>query len=299
MKKFYVFFGLGMFILTSWSLFPTQNEEGVNAELTGFSTWIWDTEEIIEYEALIKTLGETNINRVYLQVNRDLPKESYQRFIKLAKIKDIEVYALDGSPKWLKKEDQRNTAFQKWMQAYQKRSSTDEQFGGIHLDVEPYATKDWDEDRQGMIRGYQEIIKEYKRLSTQLNMPLAADIPFWFDGQTFSNEEFGTGILSEWVIDQVDSVTIMAYRNFSEGNNGIIKLIEDEIRYAERKEKKVEVGVETQKLATEYLTFYGGDIEAMEKTLNDVYARYHTSSSFTGFAIHKFESWEELLNHEN
>lgn len=273
----------------------------VNAESyeyrTSISTWLWETPKIMnEPDEILQTLKAKHVQKLYLQVNRDVPEHEYKSFIKKANERGIYVYALGGSTKWLETGDQRLPAFKRWFMEYQKEASETEQFEGIHLDLEPHAADGWDTDQQETILRFQKIIVDFRQLANELQIPLESDQPFWFDSVQYNNLVFGKGILSEWLIKQVDGITLLAYRNFTEGNNGINKLIEKEMAYTDHANRKVEVAIETKKMELDYLSFYNLTQKEIDQVFTEVATHYKSYTSFNGFAVHEFESWRPFGN---
>ena len=262
-----------------------------------YSTWIWDTSKIVtESDEIFAFFKQKKVNILYLQVNRDIPFSNYQSFIEQAKKKGIKVYAMDGSPEWLDPKNKRHVHFLNWVSDYQKKSKKNERFSGLHLDVEPYLYKGWENNYQSTVKRYQDIIKKAKKEAASLALPLEMDIPFWFSESNFTNKTYGKGVLSEWVIKNVDGVTIMAYRNFIKGQNGILALTLDEIKYANKAGKKVQIALETTKPDSEppYLSFFEKGQKELQKTINSLHNSYKEHKSFNGFAIHSYESWSKL-----
>lgn len=101
---------------------------------------------------------------------------------------------------------------------------------------------------------YQRMVAAAAELSAELQLPLAMDIPFWFDERKFNNE-FGKGNVAEWVIGKTDEVAVMAYRDLANGPNGINELVGTKFNLVFLKEKG-EGGVETAPSAEgDFLTF--------------------------------------------
>ncbi|KGP89883.1 hypothetical protein N780_09590 [Pontibacillus chungwhensis BH030062] len=288
MRIWLIFFAIILLFVGTTSQVDAESYE----YRTSISTWLWDTPTIMnEPDEVLQDLRAKHVQKLYLQVNRDVPKHYYKSFIKKADQQGIDVYALGGSTKWLKTGDQRLPLFKQWVIEFQTEANKTEQFDGFHLDIEPHAADAWDTDQHNMILRFQKIIADFKVLANELQLPLESDQPFWFDSVKYGNESFGKGILSEWLIQQVDGITLLAYRNFSEGNNGINKLIEKEMAYAEQVDRKVEVAIETKKTGLDYLSFYGFTQKDIDQVFAEVATRYEGSPSFNGFAVHRFESW--------
>ncbi|WP_160848696.1 hypothetical protein [Pontibacillus yanchengensis] len=261
---------------------------------SSYSTWVWRTYQIVDHqEELFRELESKRVQKIYLQVNRDISKVEYRTFIQKASKKGMDVYALEGSPSWVEIDNQRASLFMDWLEKYQKEASQPQQFTGIHLDVEPHAHAMWDTNQQKAITRYQAILKSFRKKAAALNLPFESDLPFWFDGVSFDNEN-GKGRLSDWVIRNTDGITVLAYRNFVEGKNGIIPLIEHETEYANKLNTKVEVGVETKDMNPAYLTFYELGQQQMNDVLGKVANHYGDASSFNGFAVHEYNSWTEI-----
>ncbi|ARJ38583.1 hypothetical protein SporoP8_06715 [Sporosarcina ureae] len=255
------------------------------------ATWLWHTSQILsQSDALIEFSKKKNVSTLYLQVNADIPNDAYQRFIRKASEQNIEVHALDGAPYWATDQESVQSFFQ-WVEMYQSVSENNEQFAGIHLDIEPYILPTWDSNLQETIKSYQQNIQFAASKSTRLGLHFGIDIPFWFDSIYYSNS-MGEGVLSEWLIDQSDSINVMAYRNKAGGSNGMISLAQSEMDYASARGKQARVAIETSKSSEgDYLSFFGKNNAYMEKQLKEVEQSFSHAEAFRGIAIHSLESW--------
>ncbi|WP_338753658.1 amidase [Bacillus sp. FJAT-52991] len=296
MLRKFVFVLIAVLILESAGFVMIKQNVAASEQPTPKATWLWDTAEIVSNkDQLLNFMKQNQVTDVYLQINKDIPASAYKAFIQQASVNDIKVHALDGAPSWV---SSTGLASQKkffdWVQDYQLHALPEEQFSGIHLDVEPYLYAGWKKKYQQTVQSYQSLLLEANQRAQQLGLPLAADIPFWFDSRFYDNQ-FGKGKLSDWVIAHTDSVTIMAYRDQALGSNGIVKLVEDEINYAASINKKVSIGVET--LASqegEFISFYEEGQAAMWEQLQIVQSSYESLPSFDGFSIHSLQGWMNL-----
>lgn len=255
------------------------------------TTWLWHTSQIIDKsDAIIEFMDKKKVSTLYLQVNADIPDEMYQQFIRQARERKIEVHALDGAPHWAT--DQKSVQnFFRWIEKYQSVSEPAEQFSGIHLDIEPYILPAWGSDLQNTVESYQQTIRLAAGESALLGLHFGIDIPFWFD-KTFYVNTMGEGVLSEWLIDQSDSINVMAYRNKANGRNGMISLAQSEMDYASAAGKSARVAIETSKSSEgDYLSFFGKNNSYMEKQLKEVERAFGHSEAFNGIAVHSLESW--------
>ena len=124
------------------------------------STWLWDTELIIEEQKNILTfLDKENVNVLYLQISRNVDEEIYRDFIVEATKQDLEVHALGGAKEWVTKDgEQEFYDYLQWVQQYQQSATKEEQFSGIRLDVEPYLHKDWEKNQSVFLENYQHVL---------------------------------------------------------------------------------------------------------------------------------------------
>lgn len=257
------------------------------------ATWLWNPWMIVNDETgTLDFLESKKVNKVYVQIDQDISMNVYRSFIQKAKAKDIRIYVLDGSAEWVAPRGYMNqNQLMNWLKSYQKGSTTLQKFSGIHLDIEPYLYSGWTRNNAQTITSYQELILKAKSSSTSLHLPFEVDLPFWFD-EILYNNKYGKGTLAEWVIQQVDSVTIMAYRDSAAL---IINIIQNEIGYAERYNKSLVIGVETGKTDEgSQISFFEEGESRMNQELAIVQDYYKQFSSFNGVAVHHVGSWMEM-----
>jgi hypothetical protein len=270
--------------------------KGEAAELNQpYSTWLWDTAAIKDRpEEIIQFLADKQADQLYLQIDQSLPAAVYQSFIEKANASGISVHALDGVPKWATaKGEAAMLSFFSWVSSYQKQAAPAEQFSGIHLDIEPYLLPGWESNYKNTVVNYQTRMLQAASLSAQLQLPLGADIPFWFDEMMFSNK-FGKDSLAGWIIKNTDSVTIMAYRDAAEGPNGMIELSRNEVELAARYGKQIQIAAETGATSeAAYITFYEEGTARMEEQLSLVRDAY-SANSHVSFAVHHLQSWMDM-----
>ncbi|SIR35830.1 hypothetical protein SAMN05443094_107126 [Domibacillus enclensis] len=257
------------------------------------ATWLWNPWMIVNDEAgTLSFLESKQVNKVYVQIDRDVPMKVYRSFIEKAAAKGMSVYALDGAPDWVAPKGYTNqNQLVNWLSRFQSGSKAAQKFSGIHLDVEPYLYSGWTTNRAATVKSYQALLTRAKTSAASLNLPLEADMPFWFDEIPFKNT-YGKGLLSEWVIANTASVTIMAYRDQASLINEFVK---NEITAAEKYGKSIVVGVETGQTAEgDAISFYEEGEVAMLNELAAVKAYYEYSPAFNGTAVHHVGSWMTL-----
>ncbi|WP_286925768.1 MULTISPECIES: amidase [Lysinibacillus] len=257
------------------------------------STWIWNPWILVDNEInTLEFLETKQINKVYLQIDYEISKKVYQSFIEKATAKDIQIYALAGESYWITENGiEYQNQLMDWLEHYQHEATDVQRFLGIHLDIEPYDTTLWTTKQTTAIQTYQQLVVQAKKKAQSFNLPLQLDIPFWYDEISYDTK-YGNGILSEWLIDHSDGVTIMAYRDNSQE---IIKIAKNEIEYAKQMNKKVVVGVETLKSKEGDSVSFSEEGEAyMNRQLSKVQEYFSKKTSFKGIAIHHLESWMEM-----
>ncbi len=272
-------------------------ESKVNAEMNiSLSTWVWDTKKwMLNQEAILEKLQEKKVTKVYLQIDSDLLPSIYRDFIQQARAKGINVYALDGALYWIGPSGiEEQEAFFNWITAYQAEADDQQQFSGIHLDVEPYLYESWKNNRAKSILHYQYVISQAAVHSHELHLPLAVDIPFWFDEVPFKNSN-GSGSLGRWVIQYADEVTIMAYRNHADKENGIAEITENERKWGRVLSTPIEIGVETMASDEgEYISFSAKGEEKMMQELDMLLTECQVENPPSSIAVHHFDSWLQM-----
>ncbi|GIO31242.1 MULTISPECIES: hypothetical protein [Paenibacillus] len=269
--------------------------------LTGFdspskgvkATWVWQTELIEDGgEHLLDFAHKEGINLIYLQINRDLPKETYETFVRRAHEGNVAVHAMGGDPRWaLPKYLDRMLGLAEWTMDYNAVAPPESRFDGIHLDIEPYVLPQWEEDPNAVIQTWESNLTAFLGKTSGSGLELGIDIPFWFDG--YSTSEGGS--LNEWLMRQFDHITVLAYRNEIDSDYGIIPLSRDELDLGDRLGKKVLIGVNTKQMPGEsHTTFYGRNKEQMNQSLSALSEQLSSHSSFSGLAIHDFRYWENM-----
>lgn len=257
------------------------------------STWLWDTQQIVtNADNILNFAASNNVKNIYLQVNYSLNFDYYKSFIRKASLKNISVQALDGAPDWASDGmAYKQQALFDWVTKYQNAALVGEKFNGVHLDIEPYLNSQYSQNMNGVLANYQSLLLSAINNCNALGISLAVDMAFWFDGVTYSNK-YGTGNLAEWVIKNVKSVVIMAYRDTA---TAITSAVSKELSFGKLYGATVTVGVETQKSSEGgTISFYEEGQTYMNQELSKVYTSCSGNPSFGGFAIHHVMSWMVL-----
>jgi hypothetical protein len=268
--------------------------------------WVWDARIAADSQArsrLLQFCKRRRVDTLYLSAYDLRPPmdERYRQFNRLAHQEGIAVHALAGDPRWGK--PQYHHVPLEWVASvrrYNASAAQPERFDGLHTDVEVYLlTKSWKEQPAMLLGGYLDL--NAKIAAELARDPVRAlfsvDIPFWFDDDPAYRILWHGKVKppSQHVIDTVDSVTVMAYRNFAEGEDGTVHLVSLEMNYADRVGKPVVIGQETQEnLYPPYVTFGGTSCKALYREMDKIEMVMGKRPAFGGFALHHYESYRKL-----
>ncbi len=285
---------------------------GTNAQNTR-SMWVWGSSaSIIEYPSTRENFfnfcenppgyDDPNaiegfphqINLVYLSANYHMSGDSVKRatlhdFLKEAHSKGIRVEYLGGDASWATSNQESGKERINSFYAFNSEAKdSTEKFDGAQYDVEPYLLSGWSDANQKMEiwNGYIELMTYCQAKVDSLgdDTYFGAAIPRWFDSNP------GIQYLHQ-LQDIIDYVAIMDYVDDSR------RLIGDagaEILYANQINKKVIVGVETQKINPTSVTFYEEGWGNMENELYDLYNYFKDNSGFSGIAIHHYDYYQKF-----
>ncbi|TRZ38238.1 amidase [Niallia circulans] len=286
---------LAILILVVGLMLPSIHTNAAANSKTN-ATWIWNPWSLTTaagQNKVINFLVKNNVTDVYLQIDQEVERKTYQQFIAKATAKSISVHALDGAAKWALAGGQAYAdSMFAWLKNYQKSSAANQRFNGVHFDVEPYILTEWNTDRDAVVLAYQKLIKRSSQLSSKLSLDLSIDMPFWFDEITFANT-YGKSNLAKWAIKNTDAVTIMAYRNTATGANGINSLVKTEVQYAKDAGKAINIGVETGESAEgSNISFYEKSKTYMKNELAKVAKAYPQEN--VNLAVHYVDTWMQI-----
>lgn len=257
------------------------------------ATWLWNPWMFVQDEAgTIAFLESKQVNKVYVQVDRDVPMQAYRSFIEKATAKNMKIYALDGAPNWAdNKGDRHLTTMMNWVKSYQQQAPAAAKFSGMHLDVEPYILSGWTSNQSKITANFQALLLNAKEQAAAMQLPIEADLPFWFDEISYSNM-FGKGNLAEWAIQHMDGITLMSYRDSAPM---LIEIVKQEMAFGIKHNTPVTVGVETMKsYEGNHVSFFEEGEAYMNQQLDIVKNYYSGHSSFGGIAIHHVDSWKTM-----
>ena len=263
--------------------------------------WIWTTDVVTSTGSRQNFLTFAQLKRlngVYLYAYNLLPAYSgeLKDFIDSANAIGMQVELLAGDPSWaLTSAHWIGLDFVRQVVTFTASITGGNIPSGVHLDVEPYLLPGWTSDPSGIAAQYLDLLVQARQelANSGMGLTLTVDIPFWFDTVTVTHNN-AMKTLNRHVQDVVDRITIMDYRDFAHGDDGIVHHALNEIGYAEVISKGVTIGVETNDVEPEKVTFFEEGETVMESELALVAQQYQTSPAFNGFAIHDFLGYVAL-----
>lgn len=242
--------------------------------------WWWETPD-----ALLRTVEQEGISTVYLYAQGGFDSK-VRRAITALTADGVAVEALGGESRWATNQRPGLIRFIRSAAAYQRSAPKVAHLAGIHLDVEPYGLASWDRDRDAVARSLVRSLTAATRAAGEL--PLNADIPFWFDEIRPSR---GGESLAAQIIARTDATTIMAYRDTGPG---VIDVARREVALAGRLGKETTIGIETDEVTPEQVTFAQEGRAAAADAIEQVRERFGSDPGFGGVAVHHYESLRTL-----
>lgn len=291
------------FALFRPAFFPAAAADPGKAPL---AMWVWDARAVTTSDSrgkLIDFCRRHKIDVLYLSAYdlRAPMDDAYRAFNRQAHRVGISVQALAGDPRW--GTTRYHHVPMEWVEQvirFNRGGQGPERFDGVHADIEVYLlAKSWKENPAALLGGYLDLnAKIMERLRAgEGGLAYAVDIPFWFDDDASYRILWNGAVKvpAQHILDTVDGVTVMAYRNFAEGSDGTIHLVAKEVYYAGEVGKRAVVGQETQKnLYPAYVTFGGTSCKDLRREMEKVRRQVGNRPGFGGFAIHHYDSYKDL-----
>jgi len=242
--------------------------------------WVWSYPE----PGLARFARSHDFSRLLVNVPTD--DASAGAFVDLAsdtRRRGIELFAVSGHPGWALQP----AGMTAWVRQVRRAGL----YGGLLLDIEPYTLDGWRNgaDRLPIMRGYLRALERAVRGAGDL--PVSAAIPFWFDHDGYRLD--GRSLL-EHVVERVDGIVVMAYRDRADGSDGILRHTVGEIVAGAAADKSVMIGVQTAADELDKLTFYEEGAAAMERELDAVRQALTGAAGFGGIAVHHLDSYRRL-----
>lgn len=163
---------------------------------------------------------------------------------------------------------------------------------GIHFDIEPHTTPEWDIDLNSVANQFIDLLEGCMTLINGV-IPLIVDIPAWYHTKLVTREGITKGF-NEYIQDLVSITNIFAFRDTS---TKILDFSLEEMTYAINNNKKVRLSVETNEIPSEpsYITFYGKNYSYMDTHLTIVNDEYKNTNQYDGIMIQDYDGWKGII----
>ncbi|MYL32459.1 hypothetical protein GLW08_06775 [Pontibacillus yanchengensis] len=267
-------------------------QDALNEYHTQKNVWLWERSPITENpDETIEFLFDHQVDHIYLHYKPALEESVYAYFIKQATANNMKVHALMGSPKWgLEAYTKHAVKRVDMVKGYNANVEKDEQFVGIHFDVEPYTLDQWDKDRANVLTQWWSSAERYITHAKDAGFIVGSALPFWTDNKKVTDvkENFFKDM-----VDIQDYVSIMAYRDTALGSNSITSLANSEVLYANS--PKVEVGVELNPYEIDYVSFANHSNAEIQKQVSLVrrYFMEDQAEGFKGITMQSYSAWKK------
>ncbi|KAF1962369.1 hypothetical protein CC80DRAFT_160021 [Byssothecium circinans] len=261
--------------------------------------WLWDSDIIQDNNALSTFLSDvTNkdyaISRVHALVDRDMGNAAWINFVSKCNASGIAVEGLMGDAQWIKGKTTADAPTLdhslNWIQQYQNSAPANAKFSGIHLDVEPWGLDDWASKKATYVSSLLTIVDKVKTQAKSLDLPVAADLPFW--ANTVSCEG---STLDVCMLNHLDTTTFMTYRNTPTELLAVAKPL---LTSASSKNagKPVWLSIETSPdcADAELISYAGKSVSTLMSDLKKIESAATKLGGFAGISIHSYKEFKAL-----
>ena len=247
------------------------------------ATWVWERPAPGDLLAWVRDRG---VGQVFVGVGAELGSGDLlwlRRVVELLHGQGVRVDALGGDTAWV---DTPEPAL-----AWQRAVLGTRLFDGVHLDIEVWDRKDWDDNRVELGAAYLALLQQ---LAASCPLPLEADIAFHLhEVPTATGDPLETAVMRA-----VDAVTVLSYRNFVSGPDSITGVSASARAVARRLSVPCRLALETQYLGDDPVsrkqTFHGLGEAALQSAMTQVDTLLGSASSYVGIAVHDYKHWRAL-----
>jgi len=253
--------------------------------------WLWKTAEVLKGDprkAFINFCKSKGINKVFVSINKKVissieQSSDLQTFIAYLHHAGIKAAALMGEPTWVyEKNRQKMLRRIQFVLEYNDNTIDPARFDAIHLDIEPHTLAEWGDYKKFLVNNLAETLKLANNITSRgrQRLPLEIDIP------TFYHKVDKTAL--EKVVQNAASVTIMAYERPTA--ESVMRSVENILDLANRMDKQILIGLNAKDFSEK---------EMLEDLLKNVGAKVSLEKSFSGFAIHDYHHYRDLVENKN
>ena len=312
-----VTWGVGMRIgMLLWLLLtlaiPFSVQAGSPGYPDGLGMWVWSKYSFATEEArqrLVRFCLKHGISHLDVQIkfshDNGIPRlqheEAFRNLVLLAGERNITMAALRGNPRMFSSQNhERSLRELDAIIAFSRSLPEKSLFKGVKYDVEPYLTKEWKVKGKPLNTLMHDYLAFLRKAKTALHekaphLWLAVDTPFWWDKEEFTLEFEGERKrFNEHVQDLTDFIVIMSYRC---SEKKVLRIVEEEMRYAERIGKVIFLSLETNRLERDQdISFWGLPKETLQDTISRLLQKAEEDPIIGGLMIHSYRGLVEKLD---
>lgn len=286
--------------------------------------WSYATEELLgsakAADALQEFTKSRGITDLFLQTSftrsgKDGPfaiadAARMQTLLQTATAGGLRVHALMGDPvHTLQKNHARVLGRAEALVAFNEGADPSARFAGLHLDIEPHALPAWktasDAEKGALLTQFVEVNVRVAEMLRERSpgMVLGTDIVFWLDkvkddGSPVYPITFRgvTKDAAKHLLDVVDHVGIMSYRDKAEGSNGIIAIVKRTLAYADKDTVKGRafIGVKMADIGPQMEGFFGRTEQEMDAEVRKIETAYGGRRGYAGPAYFMYEAYRAM-----
>ncbi len=283
---------------------PNQQQNSITEKPHTVALWVWHDDMMYDKnktQEFIKWAQEQNVETLFfnaypfIETTDPIPSQQLANFIKETPFK---YELLIGEHEWTySKNHTEVTEFITKAANFIETNNLQNKINTIHLDVEADTLPEWHTNETEISIQYLNLIKKSQETANKFELALNVDIPNWYEHAQETEFNGQKKPLYEHIIDTVDQVTIMNYIDIATGDEGMIELAKNEIKYANITGKKVLIGAETNQLpgqnAAKY-TFYEEGHTALKGALNQAHEAFKDDPSYAGLVIHDYIGLKQM-----
>lgn len=285
-------------------------------------TWLWTPIKYItpQYrDSIISGAKKNGINVIYLSIDsyldifvmpegadKDREKMNFDKiikdFIRVANKNGIRVDAEAGWQNWSEEGHlYKPGAILDYVISFNVEN--EEKFRGFQYDVEVYLLPQYKTNKEEVLGNFVSLVDQTVSKLDNSDLHLSVVIPEFYDDSTPETKSFRYKGKRKYALDHLltvlerrsgSKIIIMSYRNESRGDNGAIKISEDEIHVANSYSTKVIIAQETGDVPPPYITFFNTSRSHFNQQVALIEKAFEKESSFGGTAIHYINSFLDL-----
>jgi hypothetical protein len=282
------------------------NDSGQHQDELSRAMWVWDFDSSVSTEQnrndLIQFSKKHKINLLVVYTGSLVTKyaDEFEALIRVAHDNQIRVYGLDGDADWAL-ESKHQYALQPIQNVLDFNNAHPKaKFDGFQHDIEPFGMPDFFDNVQSYGSQFLDLLKKCEALvHTQKGMNFEVAIPFWYAtaepapiSLTYGGVEKP---LDHHILDIVDSVAIMAYRDSAKTQ---IEVSQHDVDYAASVGKKAYVGAETTTPVgtglPPFITYYDEGLNYMEEQFKLIDHYYEDNPGYAGIAVEWYNTYRTM-----